>query len=98
MFNTIVISCIFFFLLCVYKIAFQLEELIRWKNETAQKSQAETERLSMLLNLTKNEVSIIKYLLTQPTLSAWLPNETAILLLIHKGYIEIVCNKRRPEI
>ena len=39
----------------------------------------------------------MKYLLTQPTLSAWLQNETAILLLIHKGYIEIVYNKRKKS-
>ena len=50
---------------------------------------------SQLDNLSNSEIAIMKYLLTQPTLSAWLPNETAILLLIHKGYIEIVCNKRK---
>ena len=103
MFNTIVMSCIFFSLLSCCKL---ISQLFDRRNELAKKAQAEAEaeaektrieaeKLSMLLNLTKSEVSIIKYLLAQPTLSAWLPNETATILLTHKGYIEIVCNKRK---
>ena len=95
MFNTIVISCIFFSLLGVCKIAFQLEELIRWKNDSVKKSQDEANKFNLLLNLSKSEISVIKYLLTRPALSAWLPNETITILLTHKGYIEIVCNKRK---
>ena len=67
MFNAIVTSCIFFSLLSCCKL---ISQFFNRKNELAKKAQAEAEaeakKLFMLLNLTKSEVSIIKYLLAQP--------------------------------
>ena len=92
MFNYFVISSITFALLLVCKIVSQLQELISWKRR---KEQEERENLGHILCLSKREAAVLKFLFKQPTYSAWLPpNITEAFLLLHKGYIEVISDKR----
>ena len=98
MFNSIVISCIFFLLLIVCKIAFQLQSLIEWKKKVEQEQQEQTEKakekLNVFLSLSEKEMAIIKFIFTRPTKSAWFPLYSEIALLLHKQYIEVIAHKR----
>lgn len=92
MFNYFVISSVAFFLLLVCKIVSQLQELVSWKRR---KEQEERENLGHILCLSRREAAVLKFLFKQPTYSAWLPpNITNALLLLHKGYIEVISDKR----
>ena len=95
MFNYFVISSVTFFLLLVCKIVSQLQELISWKRQKEQ-GEEERENLGNILCLSKREAAVLKFLFQQPTHSAWLPPElTEPMLLLHKGYIEVLSDKRK---
>ena len=93
MFNYIVASCIFFALLVVCKIGFQLQELISWKRTLERE---EKSNLNAFLNLSKPEAAVLKFLFLRHNHSAWLPpDSTEAFLLLHKGYIELITEKRK---
>ena len=93
MFNYIVCSCIFFSLLIISKIGLQLQELISWKRKLEQEEQ---NNLHSFLNLSKREIAILKYLFLRSNHSAWLPPDMPdTSLLLHKGYIEVIVDKRK---
>ena len=70
MFKSIVISCVFFALLILCKIGFQLQELINWKHKIEKEYQREQQNLYNLLHLSKREIMIVKYLYNRSTKSA----------------------------
>ena len=79
MLNIIVISCILFIV---------LTEFVSRKMERENK-------LKLLLNLSKGEAALIKYLFFRPTQTAWLPPDwPETILLLRKNYIEEVANHR----
>ena len=79
MLNIIVISCILFIV---------LTEFVSRKMERENK-------LELLLNLSKGEAALIKYLFFRPTQTAWLPPDwPETILLLRKNYIEEVANHR----
>lgn len=93
MFNYIVYSCIGFSLLLICKIGFLLQELISWKRTLERQEQS---HLDALLNLSKSEAAVMKYLFLRPNHSAWLPPDMPdTSLLLHKGYIEVIVDKRK---
>jgi len=90
--NAIVISCIFFTILVICKIAFQLTELISWKKSIEKERQAQIEHeqeiLNLLKSLSKNEISKIKYLWTRSEHIAFFPSDDIVMLsLLRKGLI-----------
>ena len=88
MLNIIVISCILFIVLTICKISFQLTEYVSRKIERENK-------LKLLLNLSRGEAALIKYLFFRPTETAWLPPDwPETILLLRKNYIEEVANHR----
>ena len=92
MLNIIVISCILFIVLTFCKISFQLTECV------SRKINAEKERknkLEMLLNLSKGEAALIKYLFSRPAQTAWFPPDwPETILLLRKNCIEQITNHR----
>ena len=93
MFNYIVVSCILFSLLVICKIGFLLQELIA---RTIKLKREESNNLNSLLSLSKPEIAVLKYLFYRQTNSAWLPPDfTEAILLLHKGYLEVVSEKRK---
>ena len=48
-----------------------------------------------MLNLSKSELAVLKFLSLRPHHSAWLPPDMLeASLLLHKGYIKVIANKR----
>ena len=93
MFNYFVVSSIFFALLVVCKIGFQLQELISWKRTLERE---ENNNIRAFIHLSRRETALLKYLFLRPSKFAWLPPESSdALLLLHKGYIEIIAEKRK---
>ncbi len=99
MFNHIVIFCILFSLLIVCKIASQLHELISWKRKTEKEQQKkqqdyiqwENNTLYILMNLTKEEIARMRYLMKQHSHTAYFPSDDIdILNLNRKGCIKII--------
>ena len=71
MFNFIIISCIFFTLLCICKIAFSLTELITWKRKLEKERQLknEQEQLNIQKQIQEQLANEQKILETLKTLS-----------------------------
>ena len=93
--NIIAISCIVLIVLVVCKISSQLIEYISRKVNTEREHR---NKLQLLLNLSKGEAALVKYLFFRSTHTAWLPPKfLEVILLLRKKQIKEIADERGAQ-
>lgn len=74
----------------VFKVVQQYRDAKQLKREEARRLEA---LKNSLLNLSKNEIAILKFILTQSLHAAWLPvHDKSTLFLKKKGFLSLISN------
>lgn len=93
MIDYIAILSVILIILSICKLVYSLCKKFSRKKA---REHAERDRLNTLLELSKPEAAVLKYLFHRSTKSAWLPASVAeATLLLHKGYIQVMSRSRK---